>query len=238
KGVGYLFDIEKPHFEAWRTLYDIDTPTFSSTFFSMSRKSAAAPLYYATLCGFHDLVEHLIIKYPEDVNASGGSYVRPLVAALAKKHFRTAELLRHSGADLHCHGGEMMAPLHLAAEIGDVEVVQKLIEYGADINAGDSHGCTPLHIASEGSGLKDGSVHRLLLEHGADVNARKANGSTPLHHASFTGVLDVVRLLLEQGADVEAEDNRGRTALRIAEEYEIMEAREEVKKLLLEHKAK
>jgi Ankyrin repeats (3 copies)/Ankyrin repeats (many copies) len=233
-GMEYLFDPDKPHFKVWHTIYDIDTPTFTSPFFPTSQKSAAAPLYYATLCGFHDLVEHLIIKYPEDVNASGGSYVRPLVAALAKKHFRTAELLRHSGADLHCHGGEMMAPLHLAAEIGDVEVIRKIIEYGVDINAKDLHGCTPLHVASDRSHHKDSSVHRFLLEHGADVNARRVDGSTPLHNASQTGVLEVVRLLLEQGADVKAEDNHGATALQVAETYES----EEVKKLLLEHKAK
>ncbi|KAH9987964.1 ankyrin repeat-containing domain protein [Russula vinacea] len=178
------------------------------------QKSAATPLYYATLCGLHDLVEHLITKYPEDVNTSGGSYVRPLVAALVKKHFRTAELLRHNGADLHCHGGEMMAPLHLAAEIGDVEVIRKIIEYGVDINAKDLHRCTP-------------SVHQLLLGHGADVNARKVDGST--HYT-----MPCAAVLLEHGADVKAEDNRGETALQFAEKY----GTEEVKKLLLEHKAK
>jgi hypothetical protein len=44
----YLFDADKLHF----------TPYY---------KSPAAPLYYAAHCGFHDLVEHLIIKYPDAV---------------------------------------------------------------------------------------------------------------------------------------------------------------------------
>jgi hypothetical protein len=34
-------------------------------------KSPAAPLYYAALCGFYDLVEHLIFNYPKDVNVDG-----------------------------------------------------------------------------------------------------------------------------------------------------------------------
>ena len=233
KGVGYLFDIEKPHFEAWRTLYDIDEASYGQAFvlLKQSKESAAAPLYYAALCGFHDLVERLIIKYPQDVNASGGRLKKPLVAALAGKHFKTADLLRQNGADMHCQTDEMVTPFHSAVAYGDFEVVQKLIEYGADINAEDSHVCTPLHIASEGSSLKDGSVHRLLLEHGAEVNARKKDGSTPLHMASAIELPEVVRLLLEHGADVKAEDNSGRTALQ--------ECRKEgVMNLLLEYESR
>ena len=72
--------------------------------FALGDKSPAVPLYYAALCGFHDLVEHLIAMHPQEVNADGGYYVRPLVAALAGEHFQTAELLRHNGADLHVWG--------------------------------------------------------------------------------------------------------------------------------------
>jgi len=60
-------------------------------------KSPAALLYCAALRGFHDLVEHLITKHPQDVNADGGFYVRPLVAALTGEHIQTADLLRHNG---------------------------------------------------------------------------------------------------------------------------------------------
>jgi ankyrin repeat protein len=236
KGMEYLFDPNKPHFEVWRTLYNIDTNHLTAPLlkFKVTDKPDAAPLYYAALCGFDDLVEHLIIKYPQDVNASGGSYVRPLVAALAGRHFQTAELLRHNGADPHCQGAFMMTPLHSAAYYEDLEVVQKLIEYGADVGAEDLHGCTPMHVASECHDLKDHSVLRLLLEHGADVNARRKNGSTPLHMASFYGALEVVRLLLEQGADVKAANDDGQTALQIAEN----EGGSEVEKLLLEHDTK
>ncbi|KAF8494392.1 hypothetical protein F5888DRAFT_655820 [Russula emetica] len=103
KGMEYLFDADKPHFKIWLTLYDIDTrPNGNATFhvFAPYGKFSAAPLYYAALCGFRDLVEHLITKHAQDVNADGGYYVRPLVAALAGEHFQTADLLRHNGADL------------------------------------------------------------------------------------------------------------------------------------------
>jgi ankyrin repeat protein len=229
----YLFDPEKPHFEVWRTLYDIDTePQSPATFFlfTISHKSAAAPLYYAALCGFQDLVKHLIIKYPQDVNASGGYYLTPLVAALAGEHFQTADLLRQNGAHPHLQGYGMKTPLHSAAYYGNLEVVQKLIEYDADISAEDANGWTPLNNASEGVNLKDHSVLRLLLEHGANVNTRAKDGETPLSRASSYGALEVIRVLLEHGADVKAEDNRGRTALQVAWS-------DDVRKLLLEYEA-
>jgi ankyrin repeat protein len=235
-GMEYLFEPDKPHFEAWRTLYDIDTYPASATFymFTETRKSAAAPLYYAALCGFHDLVEHLITKYPQDVNARGGHYVRPLVAALAREHFQTAELLHHNGADPHIQGFNMNTPLHSAAYYGDLEMVRKLIAYGADITAEDVRGRTPLYRASSERNFKCRPVVRLLLEHDADVNVRTKEGKTPLHVASTAGALEIIRLLLEHGADVKAEDNDGRTALQIAGGGR----RDEVMKLLLEHEVK
>ena len=58
RGMEYLFDRGKSHFEVWRTLWDIDTkPTFGAFFYrlSNSRYSVGSPLYYAALCGFHIL---------------------------------------------------------------------------------------------------------------------------------------------------------------------------------------
>src|SRR6266849_3584333 len=176
KGMEYLFDANKPHFMVWVTLYDIDISPFGDgTFYLLAPdpKSPAAPLYYAALCGFHDLVEHLITKHPQDVNADGGLYVRPLIAALAGEHFQTADLLRQNGAALDVRGEYGRNPLHAAAFSGNFEVVRILIEYyPAAVNARDEFGSTPLHVISGGRFFKGGFVLRLLLEHGADINAR------------------------------------------------------------------
>ena len=238
KGMECLFDPDKPHFELWRTLYDIDTkPHNEETFYVFAKfYEAAAPLYYAALCGFHDLVEHLIINYPQDVdvNANGGHYVRPLVAALAGKHFQTADLLRQNGADPHCRGDFNGIPLHSAARFADLEVVQKLIEYDADISAVDVYGYTPLHYASFNADLKACTVVRLLLQNSADVNARSKTRDTPLHYASSFGALGVVRQLLEYGADLRAENKDGETALEVVEKGQEPQ-RDEIVKLLLKH---
>jgi hypothetical protein len=238
KGMEYLFDPDKPHFSLWLTLHDIDTRPKERAAFHwftpFGNKDAATPLYYAALCGFHDLVEHLIAKYPQDVNANGGYCMRPLVAALAGERFQTADLLRHNGADPHVQGHAKTIPLHSAAYAENFEVTQKLIEYDADIDARDTDGWTPLFWASRGRYFKDRSVLRLLLERGADVNARADNGSTPLHRASGYGALEVVRLLLEHGADVEAVDKYGSTALQVIGHGR----RDEITRLLVEHGAK
>jgi hypothetical protein len=239
KGMEYLFDANKSHFKVWLTLCDIDTrpEDDDATFywFAPSRKSSATPLYYAALCGFRDLVEHLITKRRQDVNANGGYYVRPLVAALAGKHFQTADLLHHYGADLDVRGRLQNNPLHAGLISGNIEVVRILIEYDpAAINAGDGTGWTPLHWATEGHNFEDGSVLRLLLDHGADINVQSQIGRTPLHVATYNGALEVVRVLLEHGADVEVTNNDGQTVLQVA----IEEGHGKVVKLLLEHGAK
>jgi hypothetical protein len=238
KGMEYLFDANKSHFKVWLTLCDIDTePNNYATFWSFAsyEKSLAVPLYYAALCGFRDLVEHLITKHPQDVNADGGWYVRPLVAALAGEHFQTADLLHHNGADLDFRGHDGTNPLHGAAYSGNLEVVRILIEYNpADINARDEDGSTPLNWASANHNHRDGSVHQLLLEHGADINSQNRIGWTPLQYASSHGALEAVRVLLEHGADVEVKHNNGKTALQRAAEN----GHDEVAELLREHGAK
>ena len=237
-GIEYLFDADKPHFKEWLTVYNIDIslPDHSTFYqFALYLRTPAAPLYYAALCGFRDLVEHLITKHPQDVNADGGRYVRPLVAALAGEHFQTADLLHHNGADLNVRGRDGRNPLHGAAYSGNFEVTRILIKYDpAAINARCLYGSTPLFYATGGKYFKDGSAFRLLLEHGADIHARDQHGWTPLHSASSSGALEVVRLLIERGADVEAKDNVGRTVLQEA----TWGRHFEVVKLLQEHGAK
>jgi len=242
KGMEYLFDANKLHFVVWLTLRDIDRNIRldeNATFYwfvpNGSPRSPATPLYYAALCGFHDLVGLLITKNPQHVNTNGGHYMRPLVAALAGEHFQTADLLRDNGADLHVRSHFGTNPLHAAAYSENFEVVRKLIEYcPADINARDERGSMPLHWASSVPPLKDGSVLRLLLEHGADINVQDPDGRTPLHWASRNVGLEAVRLLLEHGANVEVKSKYGKTALEDAAE----EGLDEVVKLLREHGAK
>ena len=170
-------------------------------------------------------MEHLVVKEPKDVNATGGYYVTPLIAALAGRHFQTAKLLRDKGA--HPNVERNNTPLHSAAFYGDVEMVQVLLKYEADVNAQDFAGLTPLYYALEGFyfgattniALSLSKVARLLLEHGADVNTRNNHHDIPLHFAAKFGRVEVVRVLLEHVANLGMEDDDGKTAIQAVSEY-------------------
>jgi ankyrin repeat protein len=78
-----------------------------------------------------------------------------------------------------------------------------------------------------------------LLNLGADVNAKTDKGMTPLMAACRGGRYSskpaifyepTVRLLLGAGADINARDNTGRTALSYAEEANVTEIVELLKK--------
>ena len=214
KGIKSLFDEDRPHFVSWRRLFNIDTKPGSSSILPMFisfDESEAIPLYYAALSGFHDLAKHIIVKHPEQVNARGGYYVTPLVAALAERHFETAQLLLIHGADPNVRCYDRSTPLHAAVQSGHLKAVRKLIRYNADVNAQNCIGWTPLHFASR-LVQPNIDVIRLLLKYGVEVNAQAYDGSTALHEASAYGTPAVVRLLLEHGATVEVKNNIGRTA--------------------------
>jgi hypothetical protein len=63
-----FFDTERRRC-AWFRFYDKEAPWY---WFGPVVDTGGGPLYYAALCGFHDLVEHLAANHLKDVNAEGG----------------------------------------------------------------------------------------------------------------------------------------------------------------------
>ena len=241
RGMEDLFDVDKPYFAAWRQLHDIDTePSESSVFYWLAHYTdgsrATTPLYYAALCGFSNLVEQLVVKHPDHVNALGGCFITPAMAALAGRHFQLADFLRRNGSSVTPgRASAGWTPLHCAAGRGDPEMVQVLLDYGVDADSrgdGDVGPVTPLYTAARYNGSR---VVRLLLDHGADPNAWSKDGnSTPLYAALEEGKIEIARILVEHGASAEVENSDGKTPLDCAPE----EHRDEIIKLLLEHRTK
>ena len=224
--IEHLFDRNKPHFAAWLWLYDIDNP-FA---FFMTSVYAARPyptLYYAALCGFCAVTEHLVDAHPQELNARVGTRGTPLHAALDGGHQFVALLLVERGAEIGWPDSQSRTPLHIACR-GCTDVVSVLISRGVDLNAEDDSGETPLHVASQWG---RGDIIQLLLDHGAEADRLDGGGWTPLHVASHEGHDKVVQLLFDHGADANRPDNGGWTPLHLAS----WEGHEDTVRLLLDH---
>ena len=168
------------------------------------------PLYYAVLCGFYELAEHLLFKHPQQVNAIFGRYTFPLFAALGEAHIEVAKLLLEHGANVDARNttGETILLKVLSGpwpRRNLANIVRLLLEYGADVNARDGTLKTPLHLAEYGGEME---VAGMLVKHGADVNSQDNEGKTPLEillecRTNSEDVLNHRRLLVEHGAGVE-----------------------------------
>ena len=216
-GMRSLFDPNKPHLLAWLRIYNIDSEL------DVHEWDTPNPLYYASLCGFHDLVEHLVPNHPQLVNAIHGLFESPLLAALSRNHIRVAEFLLRHGGNVNVWGPKKQTPVHCAIlcyhwphDDMTMRVVPFLLNHGADVNARDDDLCTPLHLAAKDQLL---DVSQRLLEHGADVNSRNDKGEAPLHMTYYNERFNpdhLPRLLLEHGANANAQDNDRVTPLQIA----------------------
>ena len=76
-----------------------------------------------------------MIKCPQNLNAIGGCYMTPAVAALAGRHFQLAQLLHRNKSSVEPRGQFENIPLHSAVYYGDLEMIQVLLECGVDVNS-------------------------------------------------------------------------------------------------------
>ena len=248
-GMENLFDPDKPHFSRWIQIHDMDDNGWVLADGEMPPEQLeAAPVYYAALCGFHDVVEKFIGEHPEHVSL-GGACGTALHAASRGNHLKVGQSLLEHGAEVNALGQWERTPLHVASRHGHLEIGRLLLEHGANVNAKQDDHWTPLHLAAANGHFelvrtllrhnadvnaqtddghtplhrtsKNGHVDiaRVLLDHGTDPKACGNDQSTPLHLASYWGKLEVAHLLLERGVDVDAEDDEGNTAYQIALEH-------------------
>ena len=217
-GMDCLFDADKPHFATWLWIYDQD---YHRSLSSMRpSKPEAVPLYHAALHGFRDLVERLLAKRPEDVNAQDGFWRSPLHASVSGGHIDVSSLLIEHFLNVDIRSSNRETPLHLASWRGHLEIGQQLLSRGADVNGRTADDRTPLYVAAAWGRVE---FARMLLDHGAAIHVPDRHGWTPLHAATSEGNVEAVRLLMERGADPNTRDRRNRTPFTIASNREELE---------------
>jgi Ankyrin repeats (3 copies) len=144
-GMEYLFDPEKPHFNAWVDL--------QKTFWIDVKYKT--PLCFAAFSGFHDVVKHIVITpstRPQDINAVDSD--PPLLAAQRGGHLRVMQFLLGQGADVDCRNSQGMTPLLVTIQDRQYDAILLLLDRRADVNSRDAQHSTPLHEAS-GRGYLD-----------------------------------------------------------------------------------
>jgi ankyrin repeat protein len=203
-----VFNPSKPYFAAWTWIHDIDSfggQEIGHILEERPKQPETTALYYAVLCGFSGLANHLITTHGEDVNVKCGYHGSPLHAASFKGHLDAARVLLTHGVDVNTTNEGGKTPLCSAYDGGHLDVMRLLLEHEADANAhyaGGSGAGALLHDASYRGRLD--FVH-LLLQQNINVNARNDFDNAPLHLASIHGRARVAQLLLEHGAIVEAQ---------------------------------
>jgi ankyrin repeat protein len=216
-GMDCLFDKEKPHLAAWNWLYDIEWAEGRYILDPNPTPPDEAPLYHAALCGFRDLADRLLDKYPQDLNARGGYFNTPLHAAANRGHLDILSLFLDHGADVNTPGRLGQSALYTASARGHDKVVQLLIDHKADLNSkcgtDRDEKWTPLHVATDKGRLQ---IVRKLLEAGANVNVQDETGWRPLHSAARNENPEFVQVLLDHDAEVNAHNKILWTALHEA----------------------
>jgi ankyrin repeat protein len=207
-----LFDPDAPYFATWVWIYDIDRPWKGFMPTVQPTEPEAKPLYYAALCGFRSLMDHLLVTHQMGVNVAGGDHIAALNAALSRGELEISRTLLQNGANVNTVDIAGISSLYRAAQASNRAVVELLLEHQADVNlhAGQD---TPLHVVAQTGEL---NICRLLLKHGADVSSKTTDGWTALHFASRYGQFGIVQELLVHDADVNDHQEDLWTSLHLA----------------------
>src|SRR5712672_2256448 len=218
-----LFTPTEPHFAAWVWLYDNDYQHREIMFTEHPTPPEAVPLDYTTLCGFRDIVDHLIVTCPQVINARGGLHCTPLHVASVKGNTDIMMFLLDNKGD---------AALNLALPGGELDAARMLLRYRASVESPSTRGWAPLKSEPR---HEHQYIVRMLLDHDVMVDSRNNinDCSTPLILAPGYGRPDIVRVLLKNGATADSCNNDGWTSLLPSSQY----GHPDIVRLLLDHGA-
>lgn len=149
-----------------------------------------------------DSLSHLI-QENADVNARGGLYGNPLIAAVVMEDEDSLNILLDAGADVNIEGNRYYpSAAHAAIRVQNLSTLKRLVAHGARLDICNGiHGSTLEYAAYKGSL----PIMRYLISRGVSVNTTSSSRyGTALQAAAMNGKHEIIKYLVKQGADVNA----------------------------------
>ena len=207
-----FFRLGNPAFVFWRK--EFEKTEMGGSFQELDDVAEAqSRLYFAARLGLEEIVVSLHRQDPRVLNAIGGHWGTPLMAACIVGSLSLIKRMRILGADLQAQGGRFGSALATAAWRGNVQICRYLLANGTDVDVADESCVTPLLIACAEGHL---NIVSLFLEYDANIYATDIDERSPLGMACYHGNVEVVELLLEHNVPPSIVFKDGRTPLGLA----------------------
>jgi len=153
----------------------------------------------------------------ESKNIDGNT---PLMEAVRGAYINSIDKLIASNADTSTRNIRGDTPLHIAVASERIDIINRLLKTGVSIHARNTKNRTPFQMSLTISP----KIVSALLENNR-INISDDFGNSVLHVALHERADDnVIRTIINQGARINAVDYNGKTPLRLALDYEMLEA--------------
>lgn len=165
---------------------------------NIQTNQGVTPLKEAAQIGASELVK-LLIGYGASVDLAPYEVKDgPLIAASARNHLFTVDILLKAGADPNIQTKSGWSPLHYAIHNGNEEMAALIIKHSPNPNLETLNGIRPLHFAAQ-RGLA--TICMDLIAIGAERDATEEHNLTALRLAVAENRLQIVEILIASGAD-------------------------------------
>ncbi|WP_288694982.1 ankyrin repeat domain-containing protein [uncultured Brachyspira sp.] len=193
-------------------------------------------------------ISKLLIQQGANINTQDEHGLTALMNAAMIGDYEMVKFLLENGANINTKDNDGNTELYYNIRYDHYEkeemlenakkIFNLLIKYGADVNTKDNYGASLLDTAYTTELALNREMFKVLVENGFDLESRIKGGEhspadydyTPLMIAALRNDYDMVKFLVEKGADVNIEDDDGDTALDMAENLELREIADILKK--------